>query len=198
MHETNIGKAEALYSFFIKQSQLTNDAPELPTYTPPQYPPLEIVNINSQDVHDILRKLNTSKASGPDLINPRLLREAAVELCGPLSQFFNKLIQEETFPLDYKKSNVVPIHKKGDRSLPNNYRPISLLSIIGKSMERCIHKYVYNYCVTNKVITPFQSGFVHGDSTIYQLTDMYNSFCEAIDSGKEVRVVFCHISKAFD
>ena len=54
MHETNIGKAEALNSFFIKQSQLTKDAPELPTYTPPQYPPLEIVNINSQDVHDIL------------------------------------------------------------------------------------------------------------------------------------------------
>ena len=67
-------------------------------------------------------------------------------------------------------------------------------------MERCIHKYVYNYCVTNKVLTPFQSGFVHEDSTIYQLTDMYNSFCEAIDSGKEVCVVFfdIHVSKAFE
>ena len=106
--KTNIGKAEALNSFFIKQSQLTKDAPELPTYMPPQYPPLEIVNINSQDVHDILRNLNTSKASGPDLINPRLLREVAVELCVPLSQFFNKSIQEETFPLDYKKIERIP------------------------------------------------------------------------------------------
>ena len=55
-------------------------------------------------------------------------------------------------------------------------------------MERCIHKYVYNYCVFNNIITPFQSGFIHGDSTTYQLIDMYNSFCEAVDSGKEVRV----------
>ena len=67
-------------------------------------------------------------------------------------------------------------------------------------MERCIHKYVYNYCVSYKVITPFHSGFVHGVSKTYQLTDMtlYNSFCEAIDSGKEVCIVFCDISKAFD
>ena len=66
-------------------------------------------------------------------------------------------------------------------------------------MERCIHKYLYNYCVSNNIITQFQSGFVHGDSTTYQLIDMYNSFCEAIDSGKEVRVFFfCDISKAFD
>ena len=48
------------------------------------------------------------------------------------------------------------------------------------------------------MITPFQSGFIYGDSTTYQLIDMYNSFCETVDSGKEVRVVFCDISKAFD
>ena len=65
-------------------------------------------------------------------------------------------------------------------------------------MERCIHKHVYNYCTANNIITPLQSGFVRGDSTTYQLSDIYNTFCEAVDSGKEVRVVFCDISKAFD
>ena len=65
-------------------------------------------------------------------------------------------------------------------------------------MKKCAHKHVYNYCIANNIISPFQSGFVHGESTIYQLLDLYNTFCEAVDSGKEVRVVFCDISKAFD
>lgn len=65
-------------------------------------------------------------------------------------------------------------------------------------MERCIHEHVYNYCIANNIITPLQSGFVRGDSTTYQLTDIYNSFCEVVDSGKEVCVVFCDISKASD
>ena len=81
-------------------------------YIPPEYPLLEMVNISSQDVHDILRNLNITKAPGPDLINPRLLKEAAAELCGPLSVFYNRLLHEEIFPIDYKKSNIVPIHKK--------------------------------------------------------------------------------------
>ena len=56
-------------------------------FIPPEYPLLEMVSISSQDVHDILRNLNITKAPGPDLINPRLLKEAATELCGPLSVF---------------------------------------------------------------------------------------------------------------
>ena len=65
-------------------------------------------------------------------------------------------------------------------------------------MERAVHKQVYNYCVSNNVFTPHQSGFIKGDSTTYQLLHLYNSFCEAVDSGKEVRVIFFDISKAFD
>ena len=65
-------------------------------------------------------------------------------------------------------------------------------------MERCVHKHLFNYIQDNKLLTPFQSGFVAGDSTTYQLLHTYHTFCEAFDSGKEVRVVFCEISKAFD
>ena len=65
-------------------------------------------------------------------------------------------------------------------------------------MERCVHKQVYNYINTNHLNTPLQSGFIPGDSTTYQLLHPYHRFCKAVDSGKEVRVVFCDISKAFD
>ena len=61
-----------------------------------------------------------------------------------------------------------------------------------------MHKELYNYINTHNLLTPFQSGFVLGDSTTLQLIHIYHTFCEAVDSGKEVRVVFCDISKAFD
>ena len=57
-------------------------------------------------------------------------------------------------------------------------------------MERCVHKYLYNYIIENAIFTPFQSGFVRGDSTTNQLLHTYHTFCNAVDSGKEVRSVF--------
>ena len=57
-------------------------------------------------------------------------------------------------------------------------------------MESCVHKYLYNYIIGNQILTPFQSGFVPGDYTTYQLLHTYYSFVEAVDSGKEVRVLF--------
>ena len=64
-------------------------------------------------------------------------------------------------------------------------------------MERCIHKELFNYIHEHNLLTPLQSGFIPGDSTTFQLLHTYHMFCEAVDSGKEVRVVFCDISKAF-
>ena len=65
-------------------------------------------------------------------------------------------------------------------------------------MERCIHKHLFNYLKLNNIITPYQSGFQSGDSTINQLVYLYNKFLKALDEGKEIRLVFCDISKAFD
>ena len=62
-------------------------------------------------------------------------------------------------------------------------------------MERCVHKYLYNFVITNHILTPFQSGFVQGDLTTYQLIHTYHAFCESVDNGKEVRTVFCDIEQ---
>ena len=58
--------------------------------------------------------------------------------------------------------------------------------------------YIYIYVISNHILNPLQSGFIHGDSTTYQLLHTYHQFCEAVDNGKGVRAVFCDISKAFD
>ena len=65
-------------------------------------------------------------------------------------------------------------------------------------MEKLVHKHVHNYLIENSIITSFQSGFTAGDSSVNQLVELYNTFCRALDKGKEVCFVFCDISKAFD
>lgn len=145
-----------------------------------------------------MSSLDISKACGPDLINPRLLKCASNELCAPITKLFNKLLQESMFPNCWKDANVIPLYKKGDPSDVKNYRPISLCSILGKVFEKCILKYLNIFLSENNIITNLQSGFRTGDSTICQLIDISNDIVKALDSGKEVRVFFCDISKAFD
>ena len=91
-----------------------------------------------------------------------------------------------------------PVPKGRDLSIISNHRPISLLSNLDKTLERLVFKHLYNPFRENNIIISFQSGFTPGDSTVNQLMYLYNTFCQALDSGKEVRVVFCDIKKAFD
>ena len=76
------------------------------------------------------------------------------------------------FPEIWKQANVSPLYKKDDPSLACNYRPISLLSTVGKVMEKKFHKHIFNYFKDHNIITCLQSGFVPGDSTVNQLVDI--------------------------
>ena len=90
------------------------------------------------------------------------------------------------------------IFKKDDPSVVSNYGPISLLSAVGKVLEKVVHKHLFNYISDDEILSALQSGFIPGDSTVNQLVDIYNTFCKSLDEGKEVCAVFCDISKAFD
>ena len=195
--ENDYDKAEMLNMYFASQSVIDDSNKTLPIPEPVQHT-LESITITTQDVLDVFLHLDVSKACGPDLINPRLLKEGSHILAHPYAVIFNRSLSLGYFPTSWKEANVTPIFKKDDKSQPSNYRPISLLSIVGKAMERCIHKYLYNYITVNDILTPLQSGFRHGDSTTNQLLHTYHTICEAVDKGKEVRAVFCDISKAFD
>ena len=99
-------------------------------------------------------------------------------------------------PKIWKQANITPIYKKGDRSDPNNYRPISLLNT-SKLLEKIVFKHIFNHLRDNHIISQWQSGFMPGCSTITQLLEIYHQFCEAVDNGKEVSH-FLDISRAFD
>ena len=127
-----------------------------------------------------------------------MLKEAAPSIYKSLTKIINKSLSKCIIPKAWKQANVLPMHKKNEKSDMNNYRPISLLSCVSKVLERVIFKHVFNYFRDNFLISIYQSGFVPGDSTVNQLVQLYHIMCEAVDQKKELRIVFCDISKAFD
>lgn len=114
--------------------------------------------ITPQDIRDAMSKMqslssNPAKASGPDLVIPRLIKEGAKELVVPLSVYFTKLLSKSTFSSRWKLANVCI----SDSSKPSSYRHIYMLSFFDKLMEGCVHKYLYNYVVSINLLTPKQS-----------------------------------------
>jgi hypothetical protein len=154
--------------------------------------------ISEQEICDILLNLDTNKASGRDGISPKMLKSTAKTLCTPLCIIFNRSLQEGVFPDVWKTANVIPIFKKGEADTPSNYRPISLLSCLGKVLERIIYKHIYNYLQFNELIFKNQSGFRSKHSAVYQLIEIYHQICQTLDSNHYMGMIFCDISKAFD
>ena len=89
-----------------------------------------------------------------------MLKETAAQICIPLSVIFSRSLEEGQLPSDWKVANIVPIHKKGDKFVPTNYRPVSLTSVISKLFEGIIHYSMINHLYENKLITEHQHGFV--------------------------------------
>ncbi len=132
------------------------------------------------------------------MISHRMLKQVYSSISKPLLILFNRSFRESCFPSKWKKANVIPLFKKGSPHTPSNYRPISLLSCVGKVMERIMFKHIYNHLHSNNLIFERQSGFLPGHSTVYQLIDIHHQICQALDNGQFTCMVFCDISKAFD
>ncbi|MCG8113323.1 MAG: reverse transcriptase family protein, partial [Candidatus Thiodiazotropha taylori] len=198
IYSDDTAKVNALNDYFTDQTRLDDSTARLPQTMNLPNITLDSLTITVEEVESTLRSLPLGKAAGPDLINNRILKELSQPLSYPLRNLFNCSISHGKVPKLWKQANVSPIHKKDDPSEVSNYRPISLLSTVGKVLEKIVHKHLYNFLHEHNAISTLQSGFVPGDSTVNQLVDIYNTFCKALDEGKEVRSVFCDISKAFD
>ena len=195
----NLDKANLLNNYFREQTLINDDnvnVPDVANY--------DIVNelssiiLTPAEIEIVLKSLPVGKAVGPDGISNKILRELSVELSLPFCSLFNQSLQTGVFPDCWKISNVCPMPKSGNCSSLSNYRPVSLLCTSEKVFERTVLKHIFNHFQYNNILTPLHSGFIRGDSTVNQLTYLYDSFSHALDFGKEVRVVFCDISKAFD
>ena len=115
-----------------------------------------------------------------------MLKLCASEIAVPLHIIFERCISSGEFPDSWKYANVQPVHKKDDRQKVNNYRPISLLPICGKILEKIVFDQVYSFLNSNDLLSKNQSGFRPGDSTIYQLLSITSSIYENFKKFKEV------------
>ena len=112
---------------------------------------------------ELITWMNPTKACGPDRLPSRILKECAAELALSISKLFNKSLSRGKLPKQWEEALSVPIHKKKDRDLVTNYRPISLLCVLSKVLERC----VFNRCIDHlsDSLSNSQHGFLKGRST---------------------------------
>ncbi len=163
-------------------------------------PSISSIGIGEADTLNALREIDPSKSCGPDGIPGRLLREGASHLSEPLKKLFNMTIQQGTLPIDWKTSkfNIAPLHKKGSRNSPSNYRPISLTSIVVKMLEKIIYSEVYKHLSDDNILSPNQHGFRARHSCQTQLLESINDWAKTIDKSSTTHVIFLDFSKAFD
>ena len=156
------------------------------------------INITPELVRKHLLKLKRNKSPGPDNISSSLLLDICDYISEPLILIFNMSIHLKQVPADWKHANVTLIFKKGDKSDPGNYRPISLTSQICKVLESILRDNIVNHLSTHTLLLKSQHGFTKGKSCLTNLLSFLEDVTKAIDEGKPMDVIYLDFSKAFD
>jgi retron-type reverse transcriptase len=140
----------------------------------------------------------STKATGIDGLSVKLLKLTFNHVGRILHFIFNQSISSGTFVDAWKRARVVPLYKAGDENLVNNYRPVSILPIVSKIIERHVFNFFYEYLSTNKLVTDSQSGFRPSHSCKTALNGLTDKWFKNMDDGKLTGVVFIDLRKTFD
>ena len=170
-----------------------NLSEKIPENTEFSIPPVSVSFIEMQ-----LNNLNVNKATGIDEISAKFLKLASPIICSSLAFILNLSIQQGLYPDNLKKAKVTPIFKKGDKSDPNNYRPISVLPIISSIYERHISNSITRFMDKYDLIYHHQSGFRKQHSCQTALTSLVDNWLTAINENKIVGTILLDLTKAFD
>ena len=154
--------------------------------------------VTGQGIKKLIDNLNPDKSIGPDDMHARMLIELKDHLAEPLAFIFNETLRRGKIPQDWKRANVSPIFKKGSRNLAENYRPISLTSIVCKMMETLIRDRLMQHLKDEKLLSPKQHGFISGRSTVTQLLNYLDKCIQDTVDGHVVDAIYLDFAKAFD
>ena len=159
---------------------------------------LEFKKVSQESILKTLKNLDINKASGIDNITGKFLRDGAKILALPISQICNLSITTSSFPDDCKMAKLKPLFKKGSKTDPKNFRPISLLPLISKVVERIIYDQTMDFLTENKVLYKFQSGFRKNHSTDFCLSYLTDKISSGFDEGLMTGMILIDLQKAFD
>jgi len=194
--ETDNKSMATIFNLFFHSTFTPPTNNPLPPITVRHDPNLSNITLTQPEVLKQLHKLNPSKASGPDSIPTKVLKECAHAISDSLTSLFNISLATATLPTSWKHANIIPIHKKGDKHAATNYRPISLLPVISKVLERCLYNKIIDFLIPK--ITNLQHGFLRNRSTATQLMTIFTNINTILDSGTQSDTVYFDLSKAFD
>ena len=164
-------------------------------------PPISQIMVEVDGVYNLLTNLDPQiphKAAGADGIPSKLLKKTASQMAPLLTFIFQALLNLGKLPSDWKSAKVTPTHKKGKRTDPSNYRPISLTNICSKTLENVIYSSIFSHLETHKILDDCQYGFRTHRSCETQLIGAITDFQQCLNNRKHIHAIFLDFSKAFD
>ena len=193
-------KAEILNNYFASVFTIENTTEE-GTVEPninENIVPFTDIQVTTDDVIAIIKKLKYRKSPGPDGILACTLKRCSKALAPLLKLVFEKSVNSGTIPPEWKTANVTPIYKKGDKCSPSNYRPISLTSLVVKILETVIKRQLVGHLETNGLLLNSQYGFREKRSCLTNLIQFYDEIMQNFNNHDCMDVVFLDFQKAFD
>ena len=151
--------------------------------------------LTESEIYKVVKDVNTSKSSGIDNISSLVLKEAFSILTTEMSYMFNLSLKSASFASQWKKALVVPIPKSGNLCNVQNYRPISLLPLPGKILEKLIHKQISSYLEDNSLLTDKQHGFRKSHSTVHSVAQLVGYVNDNLDSRKPTLATYIDFKK---
>ena len=169
-----------------------NSFPDAPTYP---IDALSRLHISEAAVRGAIAMVSPNKACGTDNISARIIIECADELTVPLTKICNLSVTSGVFPERWKRANIIPLHKKGDKKDPSNYRSVSLLPLFGKILERVVFDQLFYH--VSPVLSPHQHGFIPKRSCSTNLSSYLKYAWDAMSDGYQTDVIYTDYSAAF-
>ncbi len=159
---------------------------------------VDIAIFSPSNICKYIGRLNPRKSPGMDCIHPLVVKNCSSAFSKVFSVIFSLSFASGKIPDAWRLAQISPIFKKGSRSNPGNYRPISLTSVPCKLMERIVRDVMLEHLFSNNVIASEQHGFVMRKSVVTNLLETVDRISDGIDNGFHVLVVFLDFAKAFD
>lgn len=150
------------------------------------------------EISRIINELPNKASSGYDLVSNIYVKQLNCVIAQPLAKIFNISLNEGTFPQEMKLADVIPVYKAKDKLVCTNYRPISLLPVFSKILERIVHKRLYNFLIQNDLLYNSQYGFRNQHSTVNAITEFVGKIVKGFEKNEYTLGVFLDLSKAFD
>ena len=152
----------------------------------------------AEEIRTLCKDINPIKSSGMDLLSSKLCKDAFMVLTHQLTHMFNCSLGSTVFQDKWKVAKILPLFKGGDRENVNNYRPVSLLPLPGKLLEKIVHKRISEFWEANNILSNNQGGFRKGHSTAATIADLTDDIFQQINHGNTTLAAFMDLRKAFD